>query len=304
MILSLLGVAVVAALIYQLLRCRDLKKKKEDKVSPDTADAEAAFRHQVTMLVLNGAICGLIILSLLIIVQAANAADSEKIFNAILPVFGTWVGTLLAFYFSKANFDAATKSVTDIAQKMTGVDKLQSTLAKNVMIKPDQIETLPDEYIVMKVKVGDPDNRIPLSKLVECLKNANKDRLPLFKDKEETYQKIGAAAGVIHLSTIDSFISKKASAGTSADEIKALSLGNLISDDTFKFKSVFENSFGLVDENATLGRAKAVMDNFTQKIPKEINAGCYDVFVTATGDGKEPVLGWITNDIINENAKV
>src|SRR5205807_604178 len=167
-----------------------------DKPAQDTGDTDAAFRHQVTMLVLNGAIWGLIILSLLIIVQAANAADSEKIFNAILPVFGTWVGTLLAFYFSKANFDAATKSVTDIAQKMTGADKLQSTLAKNVMIKPDQIETLPSDYI--GIKVGDPEKKILLGKLIE---NCKKDRIPLLKDGNDTYQKVGAAAGVVHLST-------------------------------------------------------------------------------------------------------
>ena len=31
---------------------------------------------------------------------------------------------------------------------------------------------------------------------------------------------------------------------------------------------------------------------------------CYNIFVTATGREGEPVLGWITNDIINENASV
>jgi hypothetical protein len=131
------------------------------------------------------------------------------------------------------------------------------------------------------------------------LKNVNKDRLPLFKDDQGTYQKTGAAVGVVHLSTIQKFISNTA---TDGKEVTDLSLGALISDTNFK--SVFENSFGLVAETATLGRAKAVMDNLSQKIDKEIKAGCYDAFVTKTGDDKEPVLGWITNDIINENAKV
>ena len=37
------------------------------------------------------------------------------------------------------------------------------------------------------------------------------------------------------------------------------------------------------------------MTDNSQKIVG-IEAGCYDVFVTKTGDVKEPVIGWITND--------
>ncbi|HEX7516361.1 MAG TPA: hypothetical protein VF345_03640 [Chthoniobacterales bacterium] len=35
-----------------------------------------------------------------------------------------------------------------------------------------------------------------------------------------------------------------------------------------------------------------------------VPGNCYDIFVTTTGSASEPVTGWITNDIINENAKV
>ena len=31
---------------------------------------------------------------------------------------------------------------------------------------------------------------------------------------------------------------------------------------------------------------------------------CYDILVTENGHDNESVIGWITNDIINENAKV
>ena len=53
-----------------------------------------------------------------------------------------------------------------------------------------------------------------------------------------------------------------------------------------------------------MDRAKAIMDNLSDKIDKRMKAGCYGVFVTNTGDDKEAVVGWITNDIINDNAKV
>src|SRR5438445_13562407 len=109
----------------------------------------------------------------------------------------------------------------------------------------------------------------------------------------------GPATGVIPLSTINTFSSKK------KKPPEELNLDDLMNDTDYKLKAVFDNNFDLVDENATLARAKTVMENLGQKIRAAgADGDCYDVFVTATGDGKEPVLGWIINDIINDNAKV
>src|SRR6266404_4956058 len=131
-----------------------------------------------------------------------NQDNVKYVFSAILPLLGTWVGTVLAHYFQKENLAAATQSITDLAAKVSGsgADKLQGTLAKNVMIKPDQISTLPDKYIGQKVK--DVNAQVLLSELVDHLRNKNKDRLPLFCDNQtdkdqQTYQKNGVAAGVV-----------------------------------------------------------------------------------------------------------
>jgi hypothetical protein len=238
-----------------------------------------------------------------------NQDNVKYVFGAILPLLGTWVGTVLAHYFQKENLAAATQSITNLASKVAGTDKLQATLAKDVMIRPDQIATLPDKYIGQKVK--DVKTQALLSELVDYLKSKNKDRLPLFCDNQtnedqQTYQKKGVAAGVVHLTTINAFIQAYMNlpAAAGRKEAKDLSLGDLISDDECKYKTVFDNSFGLVAEDATLGRAKVVMENLTQKIPTGIKEGCNNVFVTKTGDGKEEILGWITNDIINENSRV
>jgi hypothetical protein len=71
---------------------------------------------------------------------------------------------------------------------------------------------------------------------------------------------------------------------------------------TDALKPIFQRSFGLVSQKDTLARAKAVMDNLSKALGAAGN--CYDVFVTENGDDNESVIGWITNDIINENAKV
>src|SRR6266404_5075879 len=120
-----------------------------------------------------------------------NQDNVKYVFGAILPLLGTWVGTVLAHYFQKENLAAATQSITSLASKVAGTDKLQATLAKDVMIKPDQTVTLPDKYIGQKVK--DVRTQALLSELVDYLKSKNKDRLPLFCDNQthedqQTYQ--------------------------------------------------------------------------------------------------------------------
>jgi hypothetical protein len=71
------------------------------------------------------------------------------------------------------------------------------------------------------------------------------------------------------------------------------------------FKDLPESAFKIftfVKESDTLADAKVAMDGMTNT--PGVPGNCYDIFVTATGACAEPVLGWITNDIINENAKV
>lgn len=254
------------------------------------------FRDRVARYVLNSSIWGLVILaSIIVIVPAVTGIANPNaltVFNSLLPIFGTWVGTLLAFYFSKENFEAASKSMTDMAQSVTqsSNDKLQSTAAKSVMIPAAQIITLPAGLL------GKANVDIPLGEIVKYLRETvKKDRLPLFKGN----QKEGSIAGVVHLSIMEKFIASRALASNAA--LGSLSLDDLAQDATFK--PVFDNSFGVAEESASLGRVKSIMDNLAQKL-KEAEGSCYDVFLTSDGKPESPVLGWITNDIINDKAKV
>jgi len=56
-----------------------------------------------------------------------------------------------------------------------------------------------------------------------------------------------------------------------------------------------EHSIDTVREDATLADVKALMEK---------NPHCQDVFVTKGGGRNEPVLGWITNAIVEENTKL
>jgi hypothetical protein len=311
-ILSLLALGFTVALAY--LSFRLWQRAKGIEPAPDTT-SDTTFRHRVTSFVLISTILGLIALGLLIVVQATSDTQSKEIFNALLPVFGTWVGTLLAFYFSKDNFDAATKSVTDMAKTIATAGKLSSPV-KDFMIGPDKIITLPAEL------QGQADDKIFLKDIVHYLKDdVHKDRLPLFADNKAR----GPARCVVHLSNIEKYLTNEVlppvapaapaaaapvgpappaapaapAATVPGQNIAALTLDDLLKDTNFA--PIFKSSFSVVKESATLGDAKTAMDSITNA---PVPGNCYDIFVTATGDPKEPVLGWITNDIINQNAKV
>jgi hypothetical protein len=205
--------------------------------------------------------------------------DKEKaqgVLNSVLPLLGTWVGTILAYYFSKENFEAATKSVTAIASQLTSDQKLQSIPVKSKMIYKA-------EMIVQKA----PATGIKLTDVLNVLDQKKKgNRVPILGDKDEPVY-------IVHRSLIDSYLSSLARAGKPSADIAAQTLQTMLDADP-DTKRMAE-TFATVKAEATLAEAKTAMDNLPD---------CQDVFVTQTGNKAEPVLGWITNVIIQDNAKV
>jgi hypothetical protein len=132
-----------------------------------------------------------------------------------------------------------------------------------------------------------PADQINLLELVDKLKQKKKgDRYPILDDK-------GYPVYIIHLSAIDSYLVSKARQSPPL-QLDTLTLQNLLDDDN-DLRELFENSFQTIKEEATMAEAKSAMDH----TPK-----CQDVFVTENGTKQEPVLGWITNAIIQRVATV
>jgi hypothetical protein len=222
--------------------------------------------------------------------DANKALDTAKfVFGAILPLLGTWVGAVLAHYFQKENLATATQSIADLAKTVSNTGKLSSLAAKDFMIGPGKIITLPAAL------QGQKDDQILLSDIIAHLKTNKRDRIPLFADNKGS----GAAKCVIHLSKVEKYLADKA-LNAGGQNLTTLKLADLLTD--AQLAPMFKSSFSLVKESATLAEAKAAMDSMTSA--PGVPGNCYDIFVTATGSASEPILGWITNDIINENAKV
>jgi signal-transduction protein with cAMP-binding, CBS, and nucleotidyltransferase domain len=77
------------------------------------------------------------VLSIVAIVTADEGAGTraQSIMNVILPLFGTWIGTVLAYYFSRENFETASARTQQIIQQVSPNERLQSTPVEGVMTK-------------------------------------------------------------------------------------------------------------------------------------------------------------------------
>ena len=107
------------------------------------------------------------------------------------------------------------------------------------------------------------------------------------------YDKNGAAIYVIHQSLLFKYITKMSIESPS----KAVDIASLTLDDFLAFENMNEivgKSLAFVPESANLREAKSKMEE---------TPNCQDVFVTATGDPREPVRGWLTNIDISKHAK-
>lgn len=82
---------------------------QERIVSNEQSDSRN--RERITLGVLITSIASVFLLSVSVILNAADRDDSsKKVMDSRLPLYGTWIGTILAFYFSRNAFEAASSA--------------------------------------------------------------------------------------------------------------------------------------------------------------------------------------------------
>jgi hypothetical protein len=236
----------------------------------DKASKEGnSFRDAIALFVLILSVVGVLLISTLIISLDHDSAD--KVFSAIIPLFGTWVGTVLAFYFSKENFESASRSLHQAIASLSDDEKLKAKPIKEAMIARAKMSV-----IVMQ---GDDDRSVDLPSLQSKL-GPNITRIPVLNANESVRY-------VLHESLIYKFVSEKSGAG--AFDPKQFSLADLVSHATIGPQLTL---YGIIRIDGTLADAKQAME----KIP-----GAQDVFVTQSGTKSDPVQGWLTNVDITKN---
>jgi len=238
---------------------------------PDVRE-ESSHRWTLALIVTVISIAGIGVMAAFVIICSVDKDKAAQlVMSAVLPLLAAWVGTVLAYYYSSESLEAATRSVKDL---MTVEEKLKSIPVGSVMIKVGDMLyfTYSDTLNIMEIL-----NKLEVSK--------KGDRLPFLGDGKQPMF-------IFHQSALDNALVKSStSPGTDINKITLLDLFTKVP----ALKELGEKTFGVVNKDATLAIAQAEMRRIEN---------CQDVFVTETGRKDSAVVGWITNNIIEQNSKV
>jgi hypothetical protein len=228
--------------------------------------SEAGFRALLALVIVAFSILGASVASWVAIVNASGAQGKAEaarlVFASVLPLFGTWVGTVLAFYYARDNLQAATDSTIRLAARSD-----PSTPVDQVMIPLSRIDgtTAPKGQLAEELLLRDIASRMA---------SAGRQRWPIFETS-------GTIACVVHQSTLDAY-TKTLQAGALTSE----TLADLSAD---PLQGPLIMALGFVGLRDQVDRARVAM----RSVPN-----CNDVFVTSTGDKAGTVIGWITNTLL------
>jgi len=307
-----LSFLIIIALLLLAILARLINNDKPNGSSVNTDSNSPDFRSLIADNILKWALIAIGILGafiilgpLLNVLLASNDAAREKanaslfttsqyMLGTLLPVIATWVGTVLAFYFGKENFDAAARNSSALIQQLSSREKLQRKSAKEAMMKLGEITY----YQLAK---GEDVKTLKLQTLIESGfgkdKNKPRNRLPIIS-------KEGLPLHVLHRSTLDGYVTaqliESLPAGVEGDgqtegtdltktavAFSELTLDMLVT--SALYKDSMAKSFLTLKETQTLADAKDLLDS---------DKACLDVLVTENGTNQSKVIGWITNAMI------
>lgn len=216
---------------------------------------------------------GLILISLLTNTSKVDSiAVWKDLMTITVPVLAAWVGAILAFYFAKENFEAANKSVQDMANRLSSSEKLGGISAREAMVPRNSISDL-------KLASGETPASISLEQKIIAKLQGKITRVPVFNQDDAIFC-------VVHESTAHKYLYQVRQANPNP------TLDDLLKDAMLGPAAI---ALAFVPEAASLADAQEAM--------KQV-AGCQDVFVTKNGRREEPVLGWVTNADIAKQIEV
>ncbi len=202
--------------------------------------------------------------------------NGKSLMSMLLPMFGTWVGTILAFYFTKENFETANKATLDVIRSTSQI--LESKKVSAEMIHVGAI-------VALKIDAGKGLLDTKYSDISTAFASIRPGssrkitRLPFFDAQMHCVAVLHSSVWMeICLGALSSGDFKPAPDTSLRELIKLAGGGN--------YEALVTTSIGFVALDTNLAAAKSEMDRTDQ---------CQDVFVTASGKKGDPVLGWLTN---------
>jgi hypothetical protein len=261
----------------------DTNSQGETAPAPDS-DRQLTFsqrfsRDALGWLVVGLGAGGVIFLAVVVIANASVAAKDatmDKVFAAVVPLFGTWVGTVLAYYFTRENFQAANATVNKAMDRLTAEQKLAETPVTKSMVPVTALKGIDLSATTTEANLTAKD-------IVDKISQNRVSRVPIFSpDKSILY--------IVDDRTAFQVVIELAKA---PDQIGlAEFLGHKIQDILVKD---LVSSFGVVAESANLAAARDALVAVK---------GAHEVVVTKTGKRSDPVLGWLTETDIAHSAEI
>lgn len=220
-------------------------------------------REWIAVLVITVSVLSIGLVSFVAIAFAdeqGRAEMSRLVFASLLPLLGTWVGTILAFYFARDNLQAATDSTVKLLKQ----GRADTSVWSAMIPRP--------EMAVHKVAAGDDAETVRLADLYVEMTAAGRARVPILTESD-------GVRYVVHKATVDRFAATVPAQPTDLTQTMA----DLRADPTLK---------ALIEAIAVVGPS-AILDD-ARKAMRSVD-NCNDVFVTTTGRRDDPVVGWLTN---------
>lgn len=247
-----------------------------------SSDANSAVRGKLARAVIISSAVILGLLALVIGYAARTAyfdADNlgvatdliEKFAFALLPMIGTWVGTVLAFYFTNDSFQTASNQ-TRLTLADAREARLRQIPVREAMVPVAKIEAIEADEADWPTVYFDTD--------VIDLINKKVGRIPI----------LGKGRGRVHGIVHDAIVKAYAWQNKIAPEggAKTKTLKDFLDDP--EVRDVFTHSVAFVGPNATLADVKRAMDAANAR-----GHACRDVFVTEDGTPTGKPLGMVTN---------
>ena len=255
---------ICAVILFLYLILVDYWGRKKDKYTLRDRDEKSRNRTFIAIVMVTVGILIIIGFGILVFfsVYSSNAKDEDAakwVFNATIPLVASWIGTVLAFYFGRENFESATDRILQFSR-----ESLDDIYVERMMISKKTMLNLiyKDEKTLNLAE----ENLPKLEDILKFYKSNGKDRVPILD--ENSYPLY-----VVHITTL-------------GQEKNTLSFKQFL--ELPKNEKLYgynqDKGFVTVKPNTTLDEATKLM----LKIPD-----CKDIFITEDGTNESEVLGWI-----------
>ncbi|ESR27305.1 hypothetical protein N177_0284 [Lutibaculum baratangense AMV1] len=194
----------------------------------------------------------------------------DRFIGAIIPLFGAWVGAVIAFYFARDNFDAATENTRALLNQITPID-LEVVTAEETMTKRAQLTV---------VTAGDDEARLLKTEILPRFIERGLSRVIIVDTA-------GRGIGVLQDAAVMEFlVNPPPTLGKTQDQLTFKDLH-----DNDGIRKLLDVSAIYVRPEETLASARRKMEEQSRAAPRTVR----DAFVTRTGDRSDPILGYLSD---------